>query len=255
MSSCLVLGSRSVRQFIVNTSKEFLLSCDYLDPTNFLARFLSRSLIAVLDRETSVLVVRHRPTRFLGAMLMSVVDYPEVDPNIAAEVMFHQAQAMQRGPPAGSFPPNPAFGIPMQPMPVPPPGLPAMSHPPNFANVISTLDGPSLQSLLSALQQRPAPSSQPVSATQSPFASPNPPPPADLASLLTNASRPAPMPANQHPHLPHPAFNLQPPNGPVVSDPNLLSLLAKGLGGQQPQAQPVGSNVQNLMDHLAKWKQ
>lgn len=170
--------------------------------------------------------------------------------------MFHQAQAMQRGPPPGSFAPNPAFGVPpMQPFPVAQPSLPALTNPPNIANLISSLDGPSLQSLLSALQQRPGPPSQPVSATQSPFASPNPPP-ADLASLLTNASRPAPLPPHPQQTIPHPPFSLQPPNAPVVSDPNLLSLLAKGLGGQQPQGQAaVGSNVQHLMNQLAKWKQ
>lgn len=190
-------------------------------------------------------------------MLISFLDYPELDPNIAAEVMFHQAQAMQRGP-VPSFAPNPAFGLaPIQPLPMPHPPMPTLSNPPNIANLISTLDGPALQSLLSALQQRPGPSSQPVSATQSPFASPNPPPPADLASLLSSATRAPPMPS-LHPQQPlsHPPYNLQHPNAPTVTDPNLLSLLAKGLGAQQPQGQaPVGSNVQNLMNHLAKWKQ
>ncbi|KAJ6106205.1 hypothetical protein N7512_009722 [Penicillium capsulatum] len=185
-------------------------------------------------------------------------DYPEVDPNIAAEVMFHQAQAMQRNAPPTSFAPNPAFGVPVvPPVSIPQPGMPTLTNPPNIANLISTLDGPSLQSLLAALQQRPGAPSQPVSATQSPFSSPNPPPPADLASLLTNATRPPPVAPNPPQHL-HPPFSLQqPPPAPVVSDPNLLSLLAKGLGGQQqPQGQsPVGSNVQNLMNHLAKWKQ
>ena len=186
-------------------------------------------------------------------------DYPEVDPNIAAEVMFHQAQAMQRGGPPASFAPNPAFGVPIpsvQPMSVAQPSLPTLTNPPNIANLISTLDAPSLQSLLSALQQRPAPASQSVSTTQSPFASPNPPPPADLASLLTNATRPAPIQANPQPQLPLPPFTIQPPNMPMISDPHLLSLLAKGLGGQQQQGQPgIGSNVQNLMNQLAKWKQ
>ncbi|KAJ5174699.1 uncharacterized protein N7482_000576 [Penicillium canariense] len=185
-------------------------------------------------------------------------DYPEVDPNIAAEVMFHQAQAMQRGP-APSFAPNPAFGVPpMHPVPIPQPSIPSMpalSNPPNIANLISTLDGPGLQSLLSALQQRPGPQPQAVSAAQSPFSSPNPPPPADLASLLANVARP-PMSVNPQQPLPHPSFNLQPPNPPMITDPNLLSLLAKGLGNQQPQGQaPVGSNVQNLMHQLNKWKQ
>ena len=172
--------------------------------------------------------------------------------------MFHQAQAMQRGPVPTSFASNPAFGIPpLQAMPLPQPGLPqpglpTLSNPPSIANMISSLDGPSLHTLLSALQ-RPNPQSQPVSATQSPFSSPNPPPPADLASLLNNATRPPVLP-NPQP-LPHPPYNLHPPNAPIVSDPHLLSLLAKGLSGQQPQGQPVGSNMQNLMNHLAKWKQ
>ncbi|KAJ5541093.1 hypothetical protein N7494_006169 [Penicillium frequentans] len=152
--------------------------------------------------------------------------------------------------------PNPAFGVPpvaIPAVPVPQPTLPALTNPPNIANLISSLDGPSLQSLLSALQ-RPAPPSQPVSATQSPFSSPNPPPPADLATLLTNAARQPPI--LQHPQQPLPPSISSPPNGPVVSDPHLLSILAKGLGGQQPQGQPaVGSNVQNLMNQLAKWKQ
>jgi hypothetical protein len=171
--------------------------------------------------------------------------------------MFHQAQAMQRGP-AASFAPNPAFGLaPMQPLQMAQPHMPTLSNPPNIANLIGTLDGPALQSLLSALQQRPGPSSQPVSAAQSPFASPNPPQPANLASLLSSATRAPPMPS-LHPQqpIPHPPYNLQPPNAPMVTDPNLLSLLAKGLGAQHPQAQaPVGSNVQNLMNHLHKWKQ
>ncbi|KAJ5390516.1 uncharacterized protein N7496_001584 [Penicillium cataractarum] len=195
--------------------------------------------------------------RSAGPDNVRFTDYPELDPNIAAEVMFHQAQAMQRGP-AASFAPNPAFGLaPMQPLPMPHPPMPTLSNPPNIAHLISTLDGPALQSLLSALQQRPGPSSQPVSATQSPFASPNPPPPADLASLFSSATRAPPMPS-LHPQqpLPHPPYNLQHPNAPMVTDPNLLSLLAKGLGAQQPQGQaPVGSNVQNLMNHLTKWKQ
>ncbi|KAJ5709509.1 Nucleotide-binding alpha-beta plait [Penicillium malachiteum] len=187
-------------------------------------------------------------------------DYPEVDPNIAAELIFHQAHAMQRGPAPTSFVPNPAFGVapvPTVPVPMPQPTLPTLTNPPNIANLIGSLDGPSLQSLLSALQQqRPAPQSQPVSTTQSPFASPNPPPPADLASLLTNASRPVPLPQPHQQHIPPPPFHLQPPNAPVVSDPHLLSILAKGLGNQQPQGQPaIGSNVQNLMNQLAKWKQ
>lgn len=182
------------------------------------------------------------------------LDYPELEPNMSAELLSHQAQAMQRGAAPAAFAPNPGFIVPpAQPMAVPPPGLPALSNPPNIANLIGSLDGPSLSSLLSALQR--PPHSQPVSATQSPFSSPNPPP-ADLSSLLANAHRPPPMPTSPQQPLPHPPFNLQPQNAPVITDPALLSLLAKGLGGQQPQGQaPVAPQVQNLMQHLAKWKQ
>ena len=189
-----------------------------------------------------------------------ILDYPELDPSIAAEVMYHQAQAMQRGPSA-PFAPHPAFGAAPMPLGLPQPPMSALPNP-HMANLISTLDGPALQSLLSALQQRPGPQSNPVSATQSPFASPNPPSPADLASLLGSANRAPPMtslhpPQNLPPqHIPHPPYALQQPNVPMVTDPNLLSLLAKGLGVPQAQSQPpLGSNVQNLMNHFTKWKQ
>lgn len=203
--------------------------------------------------------------RSAGPANVRFSDYPEVEPNIAAEVMFHQAQAMQRGPIPASFAPNMAFGVPqIQPMPMPmpmpqapmpQPSMPALSNPPNIANLISSLDGPSLQSLLSALQ-RPGPQSQPGSAAQSPFSSPNPPSHADLASLLSNASRPPPIPQPPQQPLLHPPFAIHHPTAPVVSDPNLLALLAKGLGGQPPQGQaPVAANVQNLMNQLLHRKQ
>ncbi|KAJ5507889.1 hypothetical protein N7527_010032 [Penicillium freii] len=192
--------------------------------------------------------------RTAGLDNVRFLDYPELEPNMSAELLSHQSQAMQRGAAPTAFAPHPGFIVPpAQPMPVPPPGLPALSNPPNIANLIGSLDGPSLSTLLSALQR--PPHSQPVSATQSPFSSPNPPP-ADLASLLTNAHRPPPMQTTQQQPLPHPPFNLQPVNAPVITDPTLLSLLAKGLGGQPQQGQgPVGPQVQNLMQHLAKWKQ
>ncbi|KAJ9486048.1 hypothetical protein VN97_g7288 [Penicillium thymicola] len=192
--------------------------------------------------------------RTAGLDNVRFLDYPELEPNMSAELLSHQSQAMQRGAAPTAFAPNPGFIVPpAQPMPVPPPGLPALSNPPNIANLIGSLDGPSLSTLLSALQR--PPHSQPVSATQSPFSSPNPPP-ADLASLLTNAHRPPPMQTTQQQPLAHPPFNLQPVNAPVITDPTLLSLLAKGLGGQPQQGQgPVGPQVQNLMQHLAKWKQ
>ncbi|KAJ5492994.1 hypothetical protein N7539_001740 [Penicillium diatomitis] len=198
--------------------------------------------------------------RSAGPEHVRFTDYPELDPSIAAEVMFHQAQAMQRGP-AAPFAPHPAFGAAPMSLGLPPPSVAALPNA-HMANLISTLDGPALHSLLSALQQRPGPQSNPVSATQSPFASPNPPSPADLATLLSNTNRAPPMtslhpPPNLPPQqVPHQPYALPQPNLPMVTDPNLLSLLAKGLGVPQTQAQPpLGSNVQNLMHHFSKWKQ
>ncbi|OJJ39095.1 hypothetical protein ASPWEDRAFT_49159 [Aspergillus wentii DTO 134E9] len=183
-------------------------------------------------------------------------EYPEVEPNIAAEIVFH-AQSMHRGGPPVPFPPNPAFGVPpLAPAPIPQAPLPALSNPPNVASMISSLDGPTLQSLLSALQQQRQP---PIPATQQPFPVANAPhAAADLASLLTNATRQPVAPNAQQPlpSLPPQPFPLQGPSTPVVPDPNLISLLTKGLGGQQPQNQgAVGPHVQNIMNQLTKWKQ
>lgn len=256
MSWCLVHEFLSALLCIVSLLKVFLLLSVSLVRTKFLERFLCSFLIAPLGWITSASSVSPLVSACISLYSSFVhTDYPELEPNICAELLSHQAQAMQRGAAPTAFAPNPAFVVPSaQPMAVPPPVLPALSNPPNIANLIGSLDGPSLSSLLSALQR--PPHSQPVSAAQSPFSSPNPPP-ADLASLLTNVHRPPPMPTtSQHQPLPHPSFNLQPPNAPVITDPTLLSLLAKGLGGQQQQGQgPVGTQVQNLMQHLAKWKQ
>ncbi|KAF5858823.1 hypothetical protein ETB97_003666 [Aspergillus alliaceus] len=188
-----------------------------------------------------------------GADNVRFNEYPDVEPNIAAEIVFH-AQSVQRGAPPTPFPPNPAFGVPpLAPPPIPQASLP-LSNPPNIANLITSLDGPTLQSLLTALQQR-----QPtVPTAQPPFPAPAASTPnagADLASLLSAATR-QPVATNPQHHLPPQPFPIQAPTAPVVSDPNLISLLAKGLGGQQAQNQAaVGPHVQNIMNQLGKWKQ
>ena len=175
-----------------------------------------------------------------------------MEPNIAAEIVFH-AQSVQRGAPA-PFRPNPAFGVPPlppPPPPIPPPSLPAVSSAPNLANLIGSLDGPTLQSVLSALQQRP-----PVQTAQPPYPAPNQPPSAaDLASILNNAARPS-APGSPEQPMPPNLVNPHAANAPPVSDPNLMSLLAKGLGGQQPPNQNgLGPHVQNIVNQLSKWKQ
>lgn len=188
-------------------------------------------------------------------LIMWSPEYPELEPGLGAEIVFH-AQTVQRGgPPAPFTPVPPPFGVPpLPPAPVPPPALSALPNQPNVANMITSLDGPTLQSLLTTLQPRP-----PVPAIQQqPFPPPNTPhAPADLASLLNTAARPPVTTANPPPPpLPPQPFPVQAPNAPVVPDPNLLSLLSKGLGGQQPQNQgSAGPHVQNIINQLTKWKQ
>lgn len=171
---------------------------------------------------------------------------------MAADVVLHAAQAVQRGGPHTPFPPNPAFGVaPLAPAPVPAVPMPPLANPPNLANLITSLDGPTLQSVLAALQRQPTVPTAPAG-----FPGANTPHSgADLASLLSAATR-QPMPVNPQQPLPPQPFPVQAPNAPAVSDPNLISLLAKGLGGQQPQNQAgMNPQVQNIMNQLSKWKQ
>ncbi|KAI9373693.1 hypothetical protein BJX61DRAFT_532928 [Aspergillus egyptiacus] len=226
-------------------------------------------LDAAVKRQISegvLAVVRlSRPSQFARKIPLQVFDrssgvdnvrsneYPDLEPNIAAEIVF-QAQTMQRSGPSVPFAPA-AYGVPAMPSAhLPHPPVPAVPAQPNLANAISTLDGPALQTLLAALQQQRPPAVQPA---QQPFSTTtNPLPTPDLASLLSAATRqPAPTNIPQPPVPPQP-FPIQAPNAAAVSDPNLLSLLAKGLGGQQPQAQAaMPPHVQNIMSQLSKWKQ
>ena len=106
---------------------------------------------------------------------------------MSAELLSHQAQAMQRGAAPIEFAPNPAFVIPaMSPMSIPQPNLPVPSNYRSLANLIYSPDGPRIPSLLLATQRTPY--SQPVSATQLPVSCFNAPPAPDLASLMPNAN-------------------------------------------------------------------
>ncbi|BCS22586.1 putative RNA-binding protein (Nab3) [Aspergillus puulaauensis] len=180
-------------------------------------------------------------------------EYPDLEPNVAADIVF-QAQSMQRNIPGVPIT-SPPFGVPALPTaPLPHPVGPSLPTQPNFANAISHLDGAGLQSLLAALQPQRSPV---VPTAQQPFQPTNPQPTPDLASLLSVATRQS-VPVNpQQQPLPQQQFPLPPPTTAAISDPNLLSLLAKGLGGNQGQGQPPMNphQVQNIMSQLGKWKQ
>ncbi|KAL2854333.1 hypothetical protein BJY01DRAFT_231920 [Aspergillus pseudoustus] len=221
-------------------------------------RQVSEGVLAVVRLSRPSLFSRKLPLqvfdRSAGKDNVRSSEYPDLEPGIAAEIVF-QAQSLQRNTPNAPFAPS-AYGVPPIPsVPLPPAAQPALSTQPNLANAISTLDGPALQSLIAALQQPRQPA---VPSAQPPFPAPtNSLQAPDLASLLSAATR-QPLPPNlaQQPlqHQPQP-YPLQTPNGSAISDPNLLSLLAKGLGGHQSQGHAaLPPHVQNIMSQLGKWK-
>lgn len=126
-----------------------------------------------------------------------------------------------------------------------------------LASLISSLDGPSLQQLLNALQQAQAPQAAQAQ-PQQPFSQMPTTNPVDLASLLSNLNRmqnPAP-PAQSAPQLQ--SFGVPvASNPPTSTDPNMIALLAKALSARQPTMpnQPANPQLQNIVDQLAKWKQ
>ncbi|KAL4945174.1 hypothetical protein BDV06DRAFT_209670 [Aspergillus oleicola] len=218
-------------------------------------RQISEGVLAVVRLSRPSQISRKIPLqvfdRSSGSGNIQFNEYPDVEPSHAASIVV-QAQSMQRN--GANIPlPTPAYGVPPIPSaPLPHPIPPTLPNQPNLANAISHLDGAGLQSLLAALQQQRSPTVQ--QPTQQPFAAASTP---DLASLLNAATR-QPVPINPpQPPLSQQQFPLQGPNSAAISDPNLLSLLAKGLGGQQPQGQPAIAphQVQNIMSQLSKWKQ
>ncbi|KAL4800417.1 hypothetical protein BDV19DRAFT_69619 [Aspergillus venezuelensis] len=216
-------------------------------------RQISEGVLAVVRLSRPSQISRKIPLqvfdRSSGPGNVQFNEYPDVEPSMAASIVV-QAQSLQRNGPGIPLA-TPAYGVPPIPSaPLPHPIPPPIPNQPNLANAISHLDGPGLQSLLAALQQQRSPT---VQQPQQPFATASTP---DLASLLNVATR-QPVPLNPPQPLPQQQFPLQGANPAAISDPNLLSLLAKGLGNQQSQGQPAipPHQVQNIMSQLSKWKQ
>lgn len=131
----------------------------------------------------------------------------------------------------------------------------------NLANLITSLDGPSLQQLLGAMAQNPQ---NPQTSTKS---QPNPPPPQPgqpqgLASLLNNI---APQHGYQYPAGPQQqqnAYSSPASNPAFANSPALSSLLQSpharsSSQGTQAQHQQSGQqqSVQDIMAQLAKYQQ
>lgn len=177
------------------------------------------------------------------------IEYSELDVNVAAEVVLHARNTQQVNISSRSQPPVlPAAMVHpiVQQNPV---QLAEQNH---VAQVLSTLDGPTLNSLLNSLQaNRPVPALN-YSASSSVNHT-------DLSALLANITRQnnpiASIPTTQ------PFFQgTQPggavPNQPLAPEANLASLLAKSFGEpqmlQQPQ-QPTYPQLHQIMDQLSRW--
>ncbi|KAI9707125.1 MAG: hypothetical protein M1836_000085 [Candelina mexicana] len=248
----------------------------YLKPRISLEAVLKRQILEGVQAVTRL----DRHSELTGKIPLQVFDrrggadnvrfdeYDNLDATIAAELVVRAKQTHGAPPPVQySAPPVPSYGAPHYAQPAPqqhqPP--PQAAAPPNLANLITSLDGPTLQKLLGAMQQ-------PSSAQQSmPQHLQHPPPPAtpglsaDLASLLSGAAR---QQTQAQPYQPHQQQQNQPQANPyaalasnpqIAGNPTLASLLAGAVNRpQQPhQAQQVqpAQNVQNIMEQLARWKQ
>lgn len=193
-------------------------------------------------------------------------EYPDLDLHVAVEMTVQMHTVRRAGIAPHYYPPNPTYRVPSlpnqfpQPLPHAQPAIPTLPQSNQIANLIQTLDGPALQSLLSTLQQA---QSVPQAAMPSLPMAPNASKPVDLASLLNSAHRQQnPLTAAQNqgpqPQAANPfglPLSTQPSN---QLDPNLLALLAKGAANGGPiqggQA-AVSPHVQNIVNQLAKWKQ
>ncbi|KAK2779863.1 hypothetical protein FQN52_002343 [Onygenales sp. PD_12] len=217
----------------------------------------------ILDTVMIGLLVYMDPPKLI---VLSFVEYSELDLNIAAEVVLH-ARNVQHSSTSNRYLSTQAPPVPQ----IPPAPQNAFSQPPSgtsdIANLISNLDGPALQSLLRTLQNNPAA----LQAAQQQYAPPGNP--TDLASMLTNAPPPRtptfPPATTTNKGQPLASAYGVPPTAPTIPpDANLASLLAQSLGGQptQPPSQPVPQmppqmpsqippHVQSIMDQLMKWKQ
>lgn len=195
-------------------------------------------------------------------------EYDQLDANIAAELVF-RAKSTHFAPGPPRYPQAPTYGAAQYAQPalqqIPPQQAQPAGGPPNLANLITSMDGPALQKLLSTMQQNPQTPHTPQSS--------QPPLTPDLASLLGNVGRQELPPQQQGYPYPqqnqHPQQQQQnaygaaaPPNQAFAQNPAFASILANA-GNRQAQQQGLGQhtqagqqqNVQNIMEQLAKWKQ
>ncbi|KAL9625609.1 MAG: hypothetical protein Q9160_000322 [Pyrenula sp. 1 TL-2023] len=191
--------------------------------------------------------------RSSGVENVNFNEYEGLEISVAADIVIHSKQSqVQRAPPSAQYTGSQTaqYGASAQYTPSSVPSYSAQpvtgAGQPNIANMISNLDGASLQKLLGSLQQ-PQGQQQILAAQQTPVSTPSNPNAPDLASLLSNVARQQ----HQNPVAPPPSQPLNRGNG-------------YGYGvqpsGQAPSAAwsppPHGGNaaVQNLMDQLSRYR-
>ena len=214
-------------------------------------------------------------------------EYEDLDAGVAAEIVTRaKATAMAPQPTRQQYPApqnygNPQYGqtpptIPAQGnLPQPVPGGPPQS---NVANLITSMDGPSLQRLLTSMTQNQQGPQSPMGQLQNPNQGPTP----DLSVLLSSVNQQMKQPGGPHQPYQHqvppshgyPPYVNQPPGQyppPSVPGPNPMMqnnpALSQFLNGPQnrqgqpgmhqpnqsyPQQQP--QNVQDIMAQLARYK-
>ncbi|PGH21574.1 hypothetical protein AJ80_03134 [Polytolypa hystricis UAMH7299] len=183
-------------------------------------------------------------------LLIDIVEYSELEPNVAADVVLH-VRVVQHG-----IVPNQklAFQAPnISQLPVQRPAVPLSGGTNNLANLISTLDPQSLQTLIGALHQNP----NAIQAVQKQYPSSSNIP-LNLANLLSNRAPQNPLisPSSNNPFSPTaPSYGI--PSPTVTADPTLASLLLSSANQRAApsQSSQVPPHVQNIMDQLTKWKQ
>ena len=196
----------------------------------------------------------------------NTLEYEDLQANVAAELVVRaKSTHLAPAPMPTQYPNGLAYGAPQYPpqaQPVHPQQALAGGAQANLANLITSLDGPSLQQLLGAMARNPQ---TPTNPQQNPL-SPHLGQPQGLASLLSNiATQQPPQNGYEYPAGPQPQQNAY--SSPVSSsaftnNPALSSLLHTPHGrpssqGMQAQHQPSGQqqSVQDIMAQLAKYRQ
>ena len=189
----------------------------------------------------------HSYVRRLG--LIYGAEYDELDVQIAAQLVVRSKQKQVAAIAQNQFSGNPpAFGAPQYGQPAPQQLQQQQQQPPaagqpNIANLITSLDGPALQQLLSVMQQSPQTPQQ--GSLQSPTQAP------DLSALLGTINRQQ-APAQAAPqNFPYPAQ--QPQQAQQAQFPYGVYQQAPSQYPQQQQ--PPQQHVQSIMEQIANWKQ